>query len=439
VVRENSLNRWGDIVDTLKLDLGKPINYVTTEEVREISRKDPRLMASIDREDRLPLIFQKAGVFVLPISRTRYAIVKGKGYHRCDEIPSRVISFPSQLPFLPAAMRIGISESQRIDYAASSGMIGKIFGTKRMLPGFRLRKHTPEFSFKVGDSPVITVKSVQIEFDACYDDGERMIHFEGKVGHKAPDTFFVKQLYFPFRFMKESLPDRKPVEMFFFYNQTEGTYSCWRYEFPDPLNYEDISLAGSWTFRILPPIAPLDIEEIMGARSKRAEIPNQADDIEKIMALPFYVSEGFDNYIDLAERFGFEPRQAHYYGLAAESLGFVRLESGRFVLTELGEDFLGLDTGGQKSRMCESILTVPLIKEIISRLDRQSEAVTFEEIQEMVQRSLDRHSRRRRKQGRSISMGKRRAQTVIAWFRWLEKTTREFKVDRDKSITRIRD
>jgi hypothetical protein len=52
--------------------------------------KKPRFMAKMDRYDNLPQIFKENNLFLLPISRKEYTIIKGNGYHKLETIDKMV-------------------------------------------------------------------------------------------------------------------------------------------------------------------------------------------------------------------------------------------------------------------------------------------------------------------------------------------------------------
>lgn len=83
------VEKWSEIFQRLNLDPNTPINYVTAKEIKEKSGGlEPRIMAKMDSiEDlpNLPNIFRENGLYILPVNRQGYAIVKGKGYHEIEK------------------------------------------------------------------------------------------------------------------------------------------------------------------------------------------------------------------------------------------------------------------------------------------------------------------------------------------------------------------
>jgi hypothetical protein len=93
------IEKWSDIISQLNIDISKPINYVTPNQIKRITNEDARLMAKIDRLENLPEVFKQNNLFLLPVSRKEYAIVKGTGYHLLETMSDiKPISFTTRLP-----------------------------------------------------------------------------------------------------------------------------------------------------------------------------------------------------------------------------------------------------------------------------------------------------------------------------------------------------
>lgn len=80
------IEKWFDIIKRLNIDVLKPVNYVTAKQIKQITNEDARLMAKIDRIENLPKIFRENNLFLVPVSRKEYAIVRGTGYHKLEAI-----------------------------------------------------------------------------------------------------------------------------------------------------------------------------------------------------------------------------------------------------------------------------------------------------------------------------------------------------------------
>jgi len=66
---------------------------------------------------------------------------------------------------------------------------------------------------------------------------------------------------------------------------------------------------------------------------KKCDIP-QADDLNKVMAISFLISQGFDTDYKMARYFQFSKRQSSYYLKAAEILGLAGTNRNHYYLTD---------------------------------------------------------------------------------------------------------
>ena len=91
------------------------------------SQKEVRILCKQDtREDR-PQIFRRQGLFVLPVSNGRYAIVKGEGYVDVPAIRSPLREYRGDFPFVLETTLVGDSEMQHLDRAYAMSQYGQAF------------------------------------------------------------------------------------------------------------------------------------------------------------------------------------------------------------------------------------------------------------------------------------------------------------------------
>ena len=163
------IEKWEIIIEKLKIDISKPVNFVTANQIKSITQEEPRLMAKIDRYENLPQIFKENNLFLLPLSRKEYAIIKGNGYHKLETINKKIELHLTSKPFPESAIGIE-SESVFLDYANSCGLLEKLCQTNNLILTFRGRRTTPKFSFKVDSSlNTIEVEHAQIELDCTFE------------------------------------------------------------------------------------------------------------------------------------------------------------------------------------------------------------------------------------------------------------------------------
>jgi len=414
--RERKVEKWADIVQQLKLDLSKPVNRVSAKQIKSITQEEPRLMAKMDTIESLPAVFRDNGLFLLPVSRSEYVIVKGDGYHELEPLPEQPIVHTTQFPFPKSASDIE-SEGVYLDYAHSSGLLEGVTGIPGLHLTVRGRRTTPRFSFDVGGNE-ITVNKAQIEIDGGYEGRERMVMVEAKVG--IPSSFSKRQLYYPFRTFRDIEPVRN---LFLCFEPDQNEYIIWEYDFDPSTSLEAIKLVGvnRYTIRLSKPIS---IKKLREVPTRRILVP-QADSVDKLIEFPFRVSEGYDTSQKMAKVFGFVRRQSSYYRHAAQLLDLVRLDGNKYRLTEEGERHIRLPSHERTSHMCRLLLEFPIMHEVFIQISADpARVVTMEDIIDIIRKNSD-------LTGTTL---RRRAQTIIAWFRWIRSNLGIVEVDAHGNI-----
>jgi hypothetical protein len=418
---KRKIEKWDDIFRQSKLEISKPVNYITAKQIKQISNEESRLMAKIDTIERLPSIFKQNDLFILPISRKEYAIVKGKGYHIFEHIIARPITYSTSVHF-PSSVQGIKSENAYLEYAKSSGLLEKLTSTNNLFRTFYGRRTTPSFRFLVNNS-TIEVNRAQIEIDAVFEsqDTEEIFLFEAKVG--IPSSFRIQQLYYPYR----TLINGKPVRNFFFYFEPRlKIYSFWEYEFNPSDKFDSIKLIRGMQYRIkiTKSLSVKDYQNVNSDISK-TDIP-QADDVNKIIQFPLRVFEGYDTSKKMTDAFGFVVRQSSYYRQAAEILGLIISEDNyRYKLTPWGEKFLRLPAEKRASFICKLLLEFPVMNNIFIDISTdRNRIVTKQEIILLL----------KKKSKLTGSTLERRARTIRSWFRWIRNNLGLVEVDEAGNI-----
>jgi hypothetical protein len=417
------IEKWEIIIEKLKIDISKPLNFVTANQIKNITQEEPRLMAKIDRYENLPQIFKENNLFLLPSSRKGYAIIKGNGYHKLEPIDKMVELHLTSKPFPECAIGIE-SESVFLDYANSCGLLEKLCQTNNLSPSVRGRRTTPKFSFKVKSDllNIINVEHAQIEIDGSFETVDQMIIFEAKIGQ--PDSFNIRQIYYPFRTFYGK---KKIIRNFFFcLIPHEKIYLFWEYIF-DPFDeFNSIKLINSKKYKIKlsNPISIQSYQNIHPTVSK-LNIP-QADDVNKILEFPLRVFEGYNTSEKMVKAFGFVKRQSSYYRHACELLGLVLLDKNNYRLTQRGEEFLRLPAEKKSNYVCKLLFEFPIMNEIFMQISiDRNKIISKIDIIELL----------KNKSHIGGSTLKRRTQTIVAWFKWIRNNVGLVEVDRYGNIS----
>ena len=409
VTRSRKIEKWSDIISQSNIDISKPINHITAKQIKQITNEDARLMAKIDKIENLPKIFRENNLFLLPISRKEYAIVKGKGYQVLEAISdTKPVTHTTQLPFPEYSLKAE-SEGVMLEYANSCGLLGKVTGIPNLIQTFRGRRTTPKFSFDVNKSQ-INVDCAQIEIDAGFENSEHIILFEAKIG--VPSSFGIRQLYYPFRTAYQE--GKKAVRNFFFCLKKDGgrkSYLFWEYKFNPYDSFDSIKLVQlkHYLVKTTERVSVKEYQNITPVKNKR-EIP-QADDVNKISEFPLRVSEGYNTADKIKHAFSFVNRQSSYYRHAAEILGLVSSDnSWKYKLTDIGEEYLHLSSQQKSRYLCKLLLEFPVVNELFLDISIDSNRVIGrKQIVELIRKYSD----------LTGSTLERRAQTIVSWFKWI--------------------
>ena len=422
---------WAELSQKLNLDWTKPINSLKETELKVSlsGRRDLRLLVSMDSEDKLAQILRSHHRFVLPKSRTEWAVVEGNGYQQLED-PGEPERFTSRLPIRLTTAAYGRGESQYLFHAYNSGLLSHFTGIKDLYPTIAGKGATPQFSFKIDGHGELAVEGAGMEVDMVFESLEpSVLLLEAKVGWK--DTFLIRQLYYPYRShrdFQETKGGHKQVRPFFFIAEPEKeTYSIWEYEWTDPNDYEAIRLVAGKArrFKIEEGTVPTDeLTEIAPDLS----IPEiQANDLGKVTSLPFLIPQGIDTARKWAGYYGYAVRQGNYYESAAAALGLVRTEGGIFVLTEEGKKYVTLSPTERDAIVAERLLKVPVFNRVFALAqERGSSGVGDNDISRIIAST-------RYLTGKTPP---RRASSIRSWFRWLAQTTGTVVIDERRIFSR---
>jgi len=400
------------------VDKEKTVNHISAETIKKETGMEPRLMAKFDTTGDLPPVFRDNKTFLLPVSNGKYVVVKGEGYHELEEPPAKIEDFRSDIPFDLKSTKQGRGEMQYIDYAYNTGLISHFTGIENLFLTVRGRKFSGRFSFHAGDVEIPEVSSVQMEIDAGYEGKNNLIIIEAKVG--MPSSFNIRQLYYPFRHFTQAIPGKKVRPVFLIYKKDKrerngGVYYLYEYKFSDVHNYNSIEPVSIKAYRFVKPEKKYDLLEFIadktGIKKKKSGnfyVP-QANDVNKIMEFPFRVAEGIDNAGEIADYFEFTKRQSRYYREAVENLGFVEMTGKNgYALTQLGKRFVSLPVEKRNKLLCDRMINLPIIKEIMTQL-YEKKSLSMNDIARIIERNSN----------LTGQTPKRRTSTLRSWFWWL--------------------
>lgn len=415
---KNKFELWRKIFEIKKYSLRENLHFVTANEIKQITGQEPRIMAKMDYSIDLPPIFRENGYFLLPVENGKYAIVRGKGFHNLEPVSSKSKIISSKIKFGLTTASRGSSEMQFIDYSFNAGAIEQILNIGSLYQSIRGREFTKPFDFLVNKNK-ITTKSVQIEVDAGFEGENSIVLLEAKIG--TPKDFIIRQLFYPYNNFKIISPNKEIIPVFFTYDLKIKTYNLWIYKFTNHKNYNSIKLVNNVSFKIVSR-HEYDINDIkpIGIVKYKDLIP-QANSINKIIELVFKVSEGLNNYIQIAEYFKFDRRQSSYYREAAEALGLIEIIHNKYELTDIARQLIKSPVKSRNYFMVELLYEFNLIKLGIQKL-KKNKILTIIDLRLIIAKNSDLND----------TTVRRRSGSLAAWFRWIANTTGMFQYNNNK-------
>lgn len=407
-----------------EIDGSAPLARVTAGQIKALG-KEPRLMTKYDSRACRPRPLKEQSLFLLPETNSSYHLVRGEdGY--CD-LDYRGMTRPTRLvaryPIPMETLGNTGSEMSHLDRLFLAGVTQHFVGDEPLYATIRGRRFSPEFSYRIGPLGPVTSRGIQFEVDQGYESQSEIILMEAKT--TTPADFLIRQLYFPFRIFS-GYSTKKVRCIFLNYSAQVGVYSFFEYGFEEPDQYQSIVLLRQAHYQLAdePPAVPVSLERLL-REAERDPLPNagwelpQADDFSKVLEFPQLVADGFTDSSTMAIAFDFDPRQSSYYRKACQQMGLVTCEQGEYQLTDRGSAYLSMSPQGRTEAMIRAMLSAPIFRAVVTRaLERPDKRITQDDIMDLAAR----HS------PISGSTLERRARTVRAWFRWLERALGELQV-----------
>lgn len=333
---------------------------LTSKDIKEITKKEPRLMCKFDHRESRPKILRQHNYTILSIRNGHYAVFDGDGY--ADTQINNIITpfFSPKLNSLETIPKVFRSESQVIDAVYASGIFEDFIGEEELPLTIRGRLRSKPFGFSLNTPKGILsfeIDGVQIEVDSGYE-GDKVYLIEAKMGET--DNFHMRQLYYPYRMWQEEGITKEIIPIFLYYY--DGIVSLTQYEFTNDSFYDSYREVKSkqYSFESEPIVNSL--EDILGGisladTSEMMGVPfPQANDLKKVRDVINLIYSGINTRGSIAAYWDIEDRQGDYYANAATYLGFVERENQAWALTEMGCHYIELPTSRRKRAFVEAIL-----------------------------------------------------------------------------------
>lgn len=259
--KEDFINcEWYHILKELKYDNQSEF-VISSNQIKDCKKSwknnkksqfEPRLLCKQDSDDERPEIFKKYGLYIISIKNGLYLLTKYSIYQPLDYTNNDIIFKLNKNTHI-SVLSIGNSESSKIDNIRYTGLFEtfeylgeKIIGEK-LLSG----RHRCTFNTKIKDKE-ISVQGSQYETDAVYESKNKILLIECK-NDKKPDSFNIRQLYYPYRSIYDVIQSKKQIIPIFIYAEPKDKkiIHIWKYEFEDPLVMSSITQINYCKYQII--------------------------------------------------------------------------------------------------------------------------------------------------------------------------------------------
>jgi hypothetical protein len=395
---------WKTYISKNNLSLDGQPYRVIAKQLREQTGREPRLMAKFDEPAQVSKPLSEQNYTLLAVTNLEYVLFQGTTF---TEVPActdaRKVS--ASLPFSLVTAGRGTGESEYLDNAFNSGILQDFSGCDPLFLTIRGKERSRNFDFYINNAQLsLQTDGVQIEVDGGYEGERDVILVEAKIGNRK--HFNIRQLYYPYRHFSLIAPQKRIRPILFLYDLLSASYTFYEYKFSSQNIFDSIELVRCCRYNLTPGkgLRLSDLIDV-GFETTSDLIP-QADDFNKVLELLTVINSGLDTAQDIADYFGFEPRQSYYYAEAAKFLGLICDEG--FQLTERGTQFLRTPPKDQQLLAAKLLINSELFRRLISVARRKG----YYAKDDVVQAILD--------VGKyNLTTSNRRKQTVMSWSNWL--------------------
>ncbi|QRP21909.1 type II restriction enzyme [Corynebacterium macginleyi] len=387
--------------------------YLSAKELKELSGREPRLMAKHDFSTSRPWIFKKLGLGIIPVSRSEYFVGPLDMYERFPEPTHtgagsvRTLDMPAGLDTLD--IESVNSESMALNVASASGMIEHFLGCKPLQATVAGRMSSLEMTIPVpGVGVKVKVDRAQMEIDGGFESLEHLVIVEAK-NHISED-FNIRQLYFPYRRFQQRL-SKAVVPVFLVYSN--GIFHLYRYDFTDPADFRSIALIDHARYALSS--SHLSVDDALGivgsvdAEPEPTGIPfPQANSFERVVNLVELIAQQPRSKEEIAGEYDFHLRQADYYANAACYLGLMTLADGHYQLTPRGEKAITQPRrDGRNAALLRALAARRVFRQAMEMSLRRGVVAETHEIAAAIEEL-----------GLGAVTASRRASTVKQWIQW---------------------
>ncbi|GGA96428.1 hypothetical protein ERX37_03470 [Macrococcus hajekii] len=391
--------------------------------------KEPRNMTKWDTSNSRPEILKENKLGILPLSTKEYIISDFKLYEKLPDLieidHKKVIKVPTNTFEEYESIDINniSSEATAINVMTILEILDDFLETPHNVATFNGRMFTKAFNFKIdtfnSGQLNVDVKGVQVEIDGGFENSDSVVIVEAK--NVLSNDFIVRQLYYPYRLWSAKV--NKPIRTVFMV-YTNMIFRLFEYEFKEQNNYSSIKLVKHKIYTI--DDIEISLNEIIDVYNSTKE--KYSDDINERVA-PFVQADSMDRIISLLEslykdgryneneiasKMSIAKRQSGYYFNAGKYLGLFTkkidpTDKKRYIyLTSLGKQIYRLPYKERQLKIIELIFEHRVFRMAFEEILKNATLPSINKIEGIIDTC------------NAVEKSKnRRAQSVIAWLKWM--------------------
>ena len=393
--------------------------YITADELKIITHREPRLLAKQDTLAQRPKEFKDHNIGIFPVKNGEYILFRDttqKSFYKFSESDNDlpVETYNSQVDLNSFDTYPGgqsLSESQAIDFAYISSLLRLFTGKKDLNLVIRGRLFSGKFKFFLPEiKHEVKVNGVQIELDAGYESDDSIFLIEAKIGKR--DDFHIRQLFYPYLEWTHN-SNKQIIPIFLIYSNNK--YYLYQFKFSDV--FGDLKIVKSKCYSINEsPLVSLNVRDLL-ARIKTESEPNlpfpQANDMDKVIDLISFLKNESKSKYQIANYFEFDERQGDYYANAARYLGLANKKDTAFEISPIGNRFTNIRSAQERNLfIIQQMLRRPILFKAFQALVNNGfeiDKLSPEIIADIIEEETD----------LSGSTPLRRASTIRNWLRWI--------------------
>lgn len=243
---------WKHILDTIGFSYESNLTHISSIQIKDAKTTwqgascqfEPRLLCKMDSSNSRPQVFQDNNLFLISIKNGTYALMKENIYVPLPKID--LTPLPIHKIHQSLILDIGQSESSMLDNLQHNKVLDEIIGEPVLFGPLLGGRHRCSFDTMLG-AHQLQIRGSQYETDGCYETENYICLVEAK--SIDCQDFNIRQLYYPFREVYNTVGNRKAIIALFIYQDKKKLIHIHKYQWGNPLFMMDLTHQGYYCYQ----------------------------------------------------------------------------------------------------------------------------------------------------------------------------------------------